>query len=369
MMHPEQNDEASEQIDDLLASPELAKAVETEQFKRFLDHIPIAIVVSRIASDGNRQRIIYANKAFENMTGQLAGDVVGNRWAVLDRFCLQENAQVKLGAALLKSDDFVGTFRLQHEGGEPIIAEVYANVIENEDGTDSYRIAALVDVTGRGHVTREEFDRQVREKDLLLKEMQHRVKNNLQLIIALIRFESRNAKRGDPVDLERLTSRIASLGLLYQTLSADGWGQDVDLGHFLSQIASAVMHSHAVAGIKLDLKVNYAPVTINVALPAGLAVNELLTNAFKYAFVGRETGTITLECLCEEQERYRIVVADDGVGMPDGIEWPMPGKLGALIVQTLRENTKIDLKIESAAGKGTRVSISFIHKLPLRKAN
>jgi len=366
MTLPEQIDETSEQVDDLLASPELAKAVETEEFKRFLDHIPIAILVSRTA--GNHQHIIYANKAFEGMTGQPVAGVVGKSWAALDRFC-QEDSEIRLGAALLKGEDFVGTFRLQHDGAKPVVAEVYTNVIEHEDGTEHYRIAALVDVTERGHVSREEFDRQLREKDLLLKEIQHRVKNNLQLIVALIRFESRNARRGDAVDLERLASRIASLGLLYQALSADGWGQDVDLGHFLSQIASAVMHSHAVGGIKLDLRVNYAPVSINIALPVGLAVNELLTNAFKYAFAGREGGTIVLECLCEDQEHYRIIVADDGIGLPDGIQWPMPGKLGALIVQTLRENTKIDLKVESTPGRGTRVSISFIHKAPARKPN
>jgi len=99
------------------------------------------------------------------------------------------------------------------------------------------------------------------------------------------------------------------------------------------------MHTYAVGGTRLDLKVDHAPVSINVAMPVGLVVNELLTNAFKYAFNGRGSGTITLRCFHEDDLNYRIVVADDGLGLPEGTQWPAPGKLGALIVQTLRENT------------------------------
>ena len=98
--------------------------------------------------------------------------------------------------------------------------------------------------------------------------------------------------------------------------------------------------AHSVGGIDLDLKVSYCPVSINVAMPAGLLVNELLMNTFKYAFIGRDKGTIRIECRCEGEERYRIVYADNGVGFPHGVTWPSRGKLGALILQTLRENTR-----------------------------
>jgi two-component sensor histidine kinase len=113
------------------------------------------------------------------------------------------------------------------------------------------------------------------------------------------------------------------------TLLRTDWG--VDLGHYLSQIAAAVMHTYAVGGIRLDLKVDHAPVSVNVAMPVGLVVNELLTNAFKYAFNGRGAGTITLRCLHEGGLSYRIVVADDGLGMPEGTQWPAPGSSARLL--------------------------------------
>lgn len=129
------------------------------------------------------------------------------------------------------------------------------------------------------------------------------------------------------------------------------------------------MNTYAVDGIRLDIKVDHAPTSINVALPVGLIVNELLTNAFKHAFGGRGQGLITVECLRSGDERYRVTVADDGAGLPEGVTWPVPGKIGALIVQSLRENTNTDLVVQSAPGLGFRVDITFDHKLSPRKAN
>jgi two-component sensor histidine kinase len=251
----------------------------------------------------------------------------------------------------------VGTF--QSETPRHVLAEVYAGVIQDEESREKYRIAALVEVTERARAQREEFARTVRDKDLLLKEIQHRVKNNLQLITALIRLEARAERGGDQVNLERLAGRIEALQFLYQAMTADPPGHNIDLGQYLSQIAAGVMKAHAYEGIRFDAKVEASPVSIDIAMPVGLAVNELLTNAFKYAFAGRESGVITLQCLRTDHDAYRVVIADDGVGMPKGTSWPKEGKLGALIMQTLRENAKTDLKVESTPGAGTRISISF----------
>ena len=250
-----------------------------------------------------------------------------------------------------------------------MVVEAFSGLIEEEDGTENYRIAALIDVTDRERAEREEFARQIRDKDTLLKEVQHRVKNNLQLIVALVRLEARAEKRGDRINLAALAGRIESLYLLYRALSPDMPGNEIDLGHYVSQIASAVMSAYAADGIRLDIKVDHAPTSINVALPVGLIVNELLTNAFKHAFGGRGHGVITVWCLRHGEERYRVIVSDDGVGLPDGVVWPVPGKIGALVVQSLRENANTDLSVESAHDRGVRVTMTFEHKLVPRKSN
>jgi two-component sensor histidine kinase len=148
--------------------------------------------------------------------------------------------------------------------------------------------------------------------------------------------------------------------------SNDGAGDEIDLGHYLSQIAAAVMNTCAVDGIRLDQKMDYAPVSVNTALSVGLVVNELLTNSFKYAFDGRGQGVIRVECLRQSDDRYHVVIADDGVGLPEGVAWPVPGKIGALIVQTLRENAKTDFNVESAPGRGVRATMNVDRKIAAR---
>jgi PAS domain S-box-containing protein len=356
----------AEQINDLFDAVELTKAVNTEEFRHFLDHVPIAIIVSKFFRGD--QRICYVNKAFETLTGHPMTDCAGRGWSILAGFQTDADPPVTLHQAMLKGgEEFLGTFR--REQPRLVEVEAYSGIIENEDGTENYRIAALIDVTDRARAEREEFARQIRDKDTLLKEVQHRVKNNLQLVVALIRLEARNEVRGGKVNLSALAGRIESLQLLYQVLSPDTPEEEIDLGHYLSQIAAAVVNTYAVEGIRLELKVDHTPVSVNVALPVGLVVNELVTNSFKYAFGGRGHGVITIQCLRNGQDRYQVVIADDGMGLPEGVVWPVPGKIGALIVQTLRENTRTNLHVETAPDKGVRVTMSFDHKTPARKTN
>jgi two-component sensor histidine kinase len=132
----------------------------------------------------------------------------------------------------------------------------------------------------------------------------------------------------------------------------------VDLGSYLSSVASAVMNAHAVEGIRLNLKVDTWPVSVNVAMPTGLVVNELLTNALKHAFPEGQGGTITVQSLVDETG-CRVIVSDDGVGLGEGVIWPAPGKLSALIVQSLKQNAKASVDLITAPGQGVKVAIFF----------
>jgi PAS domain S-box-containing protein len=346
----------SEQILELLDTPDLADALESERFRHFLDQIPVAIAVAEV-KDG--ERIVYANPWFEKLAGMTAAELEGSPWTVLDNQFEIEQADRHLGSAISEGTDYVGVFRMEGIEGEPAVVDAYSNIIQDDDGKLIFRFAALVNVRSPRQARYEDLEQQLRAKDVQLREIQHRVKNNLQMITALIRLEIRNLPPGsETVPFDRLAGRIEALQLLYASLSEDETSQQVDLGGYLSQIASAVMRSHAIEGIRLDLKTDVYLVSVNVALPAGLVVNELLMNALKHAFDGRDGGRITLHCLTDNKG-CRVVVADDGVGLPDGTEWPRRGKLSSLIVQSLVENAKASLDIKSAPGKGTRVTITF----------
>lgn len=349
-------------VGDLLASPKLAIAIENDRYKHVLDNVPVAVAVSR--GNGAEQHVVYVNKAFEQLTALSMSDIDGQGWDCLDRFQSDEDGAGALGAGTLGAavrtgEDFIGVFRGSTSADRLLIVQAYASVIENDDGVENFRIAALVDVGGRERAQIEQFETQIRDRDMLLRELQHRVKNNLQLITALIRLEARSAAEGELVALSRLASRIDALTMLYRVLSAENAGVLVDFGQYLADIVDAVTKAHAPPGIEFDVQVGYCPLSVNLAMPAGLLVNEMLTNALKYAFVGRSVGKVRLHCKLEGG-RVSVVVADDGVGLDEGQDWPSPRKLGALILQTLRENARdVTFRAESIRGQGTFFTIGF----------
>jgi two-component sensor histidine kinase len=346
--------ERNNPLEKLGETPNLADALESDRFKRFLDHVPFAVIVSELPP---REHISYANIEFERLTGQAAQDIQGKSWDVVRAITAAEIDGRKLSKAIVDDEDYIGAFEIEHANG-PVAVDAWSNIIQDDDGTPMFRLVALAETSNRDRRALD-LEQRIKEKDMLLRELQHRVKNNLQMITALIRLEARNLREHATVErFDRLAGRVNSLALLYRSLSEEVSGETVDLGVYLSQIASAVMQAHAVEGIRLDLKVDTWPVSVNVAMPAGLVVNELLTNALKHAFVGRDGGAITLHSLVDGTG-CRVIIADDGVGLAEGATWPQKGRLGALIVESLRANARARLEVKSSPGQGVRVTIFF----------
>jgi two-component sensor histidine kinase len=348
---------SSQQVDQLLGSSKLAVALENDKYKHLLDHAPVAVAVSRGA--GSEQHVVYINKSFESLMSMVATDVEGQSWTCLDGFLNEDSPGQTLGEAIRDGEEFVGVFRPAGPVDRLVIVQAYASVIDNDDGVENFRIVALVDVGGRERAQIEQFESQIRDRDMLMRELQHRVKNNLQLITALIRLEARSAAEGETVALARLASRIDALTVLYRALSAENAGPEIDLGQYLSDIATSVMEVNAIPGVEIDIEAGYCPLSINVAMPSGLLVNEMLTNALKYAFAGRHGGHLKLICK-QDGGRVSVVVSDDGVGLGENQEWPSPRKLGALILQTLKENARnVVFRGESIRGQGTWFTLTF----------
>lgn len=346
--------EDAQRVERLLETPGLADALESDRFKQFLDHVPVAIVVSELLPS---EIITYANLEFERLTGHPVASVEGNSWKALPGVAAADHDDRVLGEAVKEDEEYIGTFRIERGDGMTDV-DAWSNTIEDDKGTPIFRLVALARVDQ--HLSDDDGLRQsLRDKDTMLRELQHRVKNNLQMVTALIRLEARNVADDDTgMRFDRLAGRINALALLYDLLAGEGHEESIDLGVYLSQVASSVMQAHATEGIRLDLKVDTWPVSTNVAMPTGLVVNELLTNSFKYAFVGREGGTITVHSLIDEAG-CRVIIADDGVGFPEGVSWPESGKLGAVIAQSLRQNAKARFDVTSAPDAGVRVTIFF----------
>jgi len=348
------DDAKPQPLNEFLDSPDLAAALDSDRFKQFLDNIPFAIAVAELQPV---ERVTYANLEFERLCEQQPAELLNRPWSDLKAIASARGDERKLSDAIIAGEDHIGSFRIEREPG--ITVDAWSNIIHGDDGAALFRLVVLAAVKPRSRDDLQAFERRVEEKDVLLRELQHRVKNNLQMVAALVRMESRNATDDETEEsFSRLAGRISALALLYRSLSPEQPGGSVDLGTYLSQIASSVMQAHAVEGIRLDLKVDTWPVSINVAMPTGLVVNEVLTNALKHAFLGREGGTITLHSLVDSTG-CRIVIADNGIGLPPGMRWPTSGRLGSLIVESLRQNAGAQLDVDAPPGGGLRVTIRF----------
>jgi two-component sensor histidine kinase len=350
------SDKPPQSMEQLLESTDLAVALESDRFKQFLDQVPIAVAVSELDPI---EKVVYANLEFQRLSGQLNTVVLGNGWQSLPGEAAAARAPSTLAEAVVVGRDYLGSFNMPH-GDALLMVDAWSNVIDDDKGKLAFRLVALIAAATRDSSFLDELEDQVREKDTQLLELQHRVKNNLQMITALIRVEARGVSdlsTGEGFD--RLAGRVEALGLLYRALGDTPGEGVVDLGIYLGEIATAVMRAHAVEGIHLDLQVDTWLVSLDVAMPTGLVVNELLTNTLKHAFEGRDGGVITLHGTTDAAGGCRVLVADDGVGLPEGYSWPKPGKLSALIVRSLLQNAKARMDVTSSPGQGMKVEITF----------
>lgn len=332
--------------------PNLAEALDDDRFRQFLDHVPFAVAVAEF---GDGEEIVYGNLEFERLMDISSEQLQGKPWSVLPPATPLVDGP-DLADALVANEEYLGAFSIQIDETTRVV-DAWSNTIVDDAEKPLFRLLAMSSREKTDATT--DLSETLAEKDVLLKELQHRVKNNLQMITALIRMEARNAQgTEESKQFGRLAGRIDALSILYRSLYGGKETETVDLGTYVSQIASSVMAAHAIEGIRLDLKVDTWPVSVNVAMPVGLVINELMTNALKHAFVGRDTGLIAVRCVVDDTG-CKILVTDDGIGLTNASDWPKRGKLSAMIVESVKRNANAEITVVSEPGKGMSVTISF----------
>ena len=212
----------------------------------------------------------------------------------------------------------------------------------------------LADAIERIRVLRE-LRSAVADKERLLRELQHRVKNNLQMVTSLVRLQERRSRSAEARrELRSVGRRIETLSLVYEKLYAAGEVERVDLGTYLGELGATLLRLHAgeAPGVHLRTEVESLVVPLDKALPLGLVANEFVTNSFKYAF-GGEPGTIGLELGRSDAGKARLRLWDDGEGMPQDHK---PGTGLALIEGFVRQvGGTAAWEVEG----GTRLTVEF----------
>jgi PAS domain S-box-containing protein len=225
-------------------------------------------------------------------------------------------------------------------------------------GSGAQTIAIIRDISER-RASEKQIADALAEKTVLLQEIHHRVKNNLQVIASLLNLQAGNSEdAATRAALNDSQGRVKSMALLHQLLYEKRDFAQVDLGEYLAQIARHVLASANAAHIVSTIDVAPVQLDLQRAVPCGLLVNELLSNVCKHAFPDGRAGSLRIELHQPDADgSVLLVVADDGVGLPADVE---PGKtrsLGLQLVALLAD--QLDAQIKLVRGKGTRYEIRF----------
>ncbi|MGN3975437.1 GAF domain-containing protein [Tsuneonella sp. SYSU-LHT278] len=310
-----------------------------------------------------RQHCVYANSAAEELTGYSFGemqdkalhDIIhhtrpdGSHYPLhecpIDR-AFPENAQTEGEEIFVHRD---GTFYPVHFTASPIrdeASQTIGTIIEVRNIADEQKRAA-------------ELAEALKVKDILLHEVNHRVKNSLQVVTSLLTLQARKAGEGDLAkSLQEARNRVAVIASMHHRLYATSHHDRVDFGDYLADLADEAMQSMGSSDrISLRTEIDRGIVMdLAQAVPLALVVSELITNTMKYAYPAGESGEVFVG-LYDEGDHVSIRIEDQGVGLPEGFDPASSGGLGMKIVTSLLRQVRGQLSVP-ACEKGARFDIA-----------
>jgi PAS domain S-box-containing protein len=333
-----------------------ARKRQEERFRRVVEAAPNAMVMVSAAG-----RIEMVNTQAERVFGYSRSELLGKKMDMLvpERF---RRHHPGLRSAFFADPHSrpMGAGRdlyaLKKDGSEfPV--EIGLNPIETDEGP--MVLSAVVDISDRKQ-KEERIRAALNEKDLLLSEVHHRVKNNLQIVGSLLDLQS--AQVSDPLVLQMLRdaqNRVRSMALIHQTLYQSKDFAAVDFRQFLDALVPRLVASYGAdpERIRLIMAATEVPLPINSAIPCGLIVNELVTNALKHAFPNGRKGEIRLALAADENDKVSLTVSDDGVGLPPDLDIEQTATLGLQLITLLGDQLGGTLTIERA--NPTRFTLNF----------
>jgi two-component sensor histidine kinase len=198
------------------------------------------------------------------------------------------------------------------------------------------------------------------EREVLLREVHHRVKNNLQVISSLLNMQMRSLAEGAGRDaLTDCQTRVQAIALIHEQLHRS---QDCAPIPFCAYVLSLAAHVFEAVGaspqlVSLELDVEDVALAADDAIPCGLILNELITNALKHAFPTGRAGTVTVELRPLEGGEVRLGVSDDGVGLPAGLDVQGHASLGLQLVRMLAQQLDARLEVVQARGTSFRLTV------------
>lgn len=294
--------------------------------------------------------ITDVNPAYEEMLGINREDVVGK--TATEVYKMEEDPNL---------DKYV---RVAQSGGSEVF-ELYSDllckhfqvsILSPERGKFA---TVFEDITLRKKAE-EEIKTSLQQKEILLQEIHHRVKNNLQIISSLLNLQEGYVKDEEAVAVLRESrNRVLSMAMIHEMLYDSLDLSTINFSHYIDNLVYDLFNTYGVKASLLNLKLDVDEIFLNIdtAVPCGLMISEMVSNALKYAFPDGQRGNISIEFHQNDDEVLELVIADDGVGLPNDVDLETTESLGLRLVSSLAH--QLDGEIELDRSQGTKFIIKF----------
>lgn len=327
-----------------------------EYLGQAFNRIPVAMIVVNERGD-----IIRMNDLAETTFGYASEELIGHKVETLIPSRYRHKHPGYRGGFLAEpSARPMGAGRdlsgLRKDGSEfPV--EIGINPVETGEGP--MILSVILDLSERKQAETR-IQEALQQKDLLLKEVHHRVKNNLQVIHSLLDLQALKIVDTDMVDLLRDSqNRIRSMSLIHQTLYQSQDFAQVDFQRFLGELLPRLTESYGARSkqVRIDIRSTDVKLPINEAIPCGLIVNELVSNALKHGFPNDQTGTVLVEIAQDAELAVTLSISDDGQGIAPGLDLTKSESLGLQLVHLLTRQLHGQLEVRRS--NPTRFTLTF----------
>jgi PAS domain S-box-containing protein len=308
----------------------------------------------RVVVVDGQNRILDINPAAEHLVGRSRSEIIGEpveqMWAEWPGVDTQISSGIATGREVT----------LGH-GVEQRVYDVRSSPLTDWRGRHVSWVVVLRDITERVQAERQ-VEASLKEKEVLLQEIHHRVKNNLQIISSLLNLQAQQIEDQQIVEAFRDSqNRIRSMALIHEQLYGSHDLAGIDFGTYVQDLATDLFRSYQADSrrIRLDVETDKVSLGIDRAVPCGLILNELVSNALKHAFPDGRQGRVRI-VLRANDGQMMLLVKDDGIGFPEGLDYQSTPSLGLQLVNSLVSQLDGTVELSEKGGTSFRIKLAVL---------
>ncbi len=328
-----------------------------ERLQLSIEKMPIAYIML-----DKQWRALEWNEAAKDVFGYTEDEILGK--SVVDYIVPEESRH--LVASLM--DEFMKGKSVHYsernnnirKDGTLISCRWHNTPLVGQDGEVFAILSMAEDVTDQ-KLAEEKIKSSLKEKEVLLSEIHHRVKNNMQVIISLLSLQADKIEDKKCADmLKENQNRILSMALIHEQLYLSKDFANIDFGEYIKILTNGLLTSSGVNTNKIRLNIEVKDVFFDIenAIPCGLIINELVSNSLKHAFPQGKEGEISITLRSTNENEFELSVSDNGIGISEDLDIEQTGTMGLQLVKVIAEN-QLDGKIDLDRTGGTRFNIKF----------